>query len=81
MSAIFVGWPRTSAGTGLKAQELAERGTASAYDNACGLLVDLSEAYGLKQRRMEFSKEIARFRSTCARRGALIRRLDSAGLK
>jgi hypothetical protein len=64
-----------------KAQELAERGTASAYDNACGLLVDLSEAYGLKQQRMEFSKEIARFRSACARRGALIRRLDSAGLK
>lgn len=64
-----------------KAQELAERGTASAYDNACGLLVDLSEAYCLKQRRTEFTREIARFRSACARRGALIRRLDSAGLK
>ncbi|MGC8495018.1 MAG: hypothetical protein ACP5SH_25135 [Syntrophobacteraceae bacterium] len=64
-----------------KAHEFAEKGGASAYDQACDILVDLSEAYLLKRRRMEFTREIARFRAACARRGALIRRMDNAGLK
>ena len=63
-----------------KAHELAERGTASAYDQARDLLVDLSEAYLLKQRQMEFLKEISRVRAAWVRRGALIKRLDNAGL-
>ena len=63
-----------------KADELAEIGVASAYDQARDLLVDLSEAYFLQQRQREFSKEIARFRAAWVRRHSLIKRLDNAGL-
>ena len=64
-----------------KAHELAQRGIASAYDETRNLLVDLSEAYSLRQQQVEFSREIAQFRAACVRRGALIKRLDNAGLK
>jgi len=54
---------------------------ASAYDRARDLLVDLSEAYTLKQNRDEFLRKLAQFRAKHSRRSALIRRLDKAGLK
>ena len=64
-----------------QAHELAAPGIASAYDEVRNLLVDLSEAYSLQQRQQEFSAKIDGFRATHARRTALIRRLDQAGLK
>ncbi len=64
-----------------QAHLLAERGIASAHQAACGLLIDLSEAYLLKQRQGEFSLEMARFREVHAKRKALLRRLDEAGIK
>ena len=64
-----------------QAHGLAARGIASAQDMARDLLVDLSEAYSLKQKQDEFSREIAVFRATHARRKALMKRLDQAGLK
>ncbi|MBI3799276.1 MAG: hypothetical protein HY268_20215 [Deltaproteobacteria bacterium] len=54
---------------------------ASAYDRARDLLVDLSEAYTLKQNRDEFLRKFAQFRAKHSRRSALSRRLDKAGLK
>ena len=53
---------------------------ASAYDRARDLLVDLSEAYTLKQHRDEFLRKLAQFRAQHSRRSALLRRLDKAGL-
>jgi hypothetical protein len=64
-----------------RAHLLAERGIASTHKEACRLLVDLSEAYLLKKRQGEFSLEIARFREAHARRKALLKRLDEAGIK
>ena len=63
-----------------KVSDLAEQRTASAYDRACDLLVDLSEAASLTQRRDEFVKRLNQFRTTHARRSALIQRLDKAGI-
>ena len=54
---------------------------ASSYDRARDLLVDLSEAYTLKQERDEFLRKFAQFRATHTRRSALIRRLDKAGMR
>ena len=54
---------------------------ASSYDRARDLLVDLSEAYTLKQKRDEFLKKFTQFRATHTRRSALIRRLDKAGMR
>jgi len=64
-----------------QAHELAARGIASAHDMARDLLVDLSEAYSLERKQDEFSREMAGFRATHARRKALMKRLDQAGLK
>lgn len=64
-----------------QAHEQAARGIASAQDKARDLLVDLSEAYSLEQKQGEFCREIALFRATHARRKALMKRLDQAGLK
>jgi hypothetical protein len=63
-----------------KVYDLAEQRTASAYDRARDLLVDLSEAASLTQRRDEFVKALSRFRATYARLSALLRRLDTATL-
>jgi len=54
---------------------------ASAYDRVRDRLVDLSDAYTLKQKRDEFLRKLAQFRTTHSRRSALIRRLDKAGLR
>jgi hypothetical protein len=63
-----------------KVSDLAEQRTSSAYDRACDLLVDLSEAASLTQRRDDFLKRLSRFRATYARQSALLRRLDKAGI-
>ena len=63
-----------------KVYDLAEQRTASAYDRARDLLVDLSEAASLTQRRDEFVKALSRFRATYARLSALLRRLDTVRL-
>lgn len=61
--------------------DLVAQQIASAYDRARDLLVDLSDAYTLKQERGEFARKLAQFRATHSRRSALLRRLDKAGLK
>jgi hypothetical protein len=63
-----------------KADALANEQRAAAYDQARTLLVDLSEAYALKKNRAEFLQRLAQFRAAHGRRGALLRRLDEAGL-
>ena len=63
-----------------QAHELAARGIASAQDRALDLLVDLSEAYSLKQKPEEFSRLIAEFHATHAKRTAFLKKLDKAGL-
>jgi hypothetical protein len=64
-----------------KVFELAEQQTSSAYDHARDLLVDLSQAASFTNKRDEFLKRLSQFRSTYARRSALVRRLDKVGLK
>jgi hypothetical protein len=63
-----------------KVSDLAEQKTSSAYDRARDLLVDLSEAASLTQRRAEFVKRLSQFRATYARRSALLQRLNKAGV-
>ena len=58
----------------------AERGTASAYQEATQALVDLSEAYALQASRAEFDAHFRGFAERHGRRTALVRRLKSAGL-
>jgi hypothetical protein len=60
--------------------DLAEQRTSSAYDRACELLVDLSEAASLTQRQDDFLNRLSQFRATYARRSALLQRLDKAGI-
>jgi len=54
---------------------------ASAYDRARDLLVDLSDAYTLKQKRDEFLRKLTQFRAQHSRRSALMRRLNKVGLR
>lgn len=63
-----------------KVAELTEQRTSSAYDRARDLLVDLSEAASLTQRRDHFLNRLRQFRATYARRSALLQRLDKAGI-
>lgn len=58
--------------------ELAAQRTSTAYDRACEVLVDLSEAASLAQRRNVFLKRLSQFRKSYARQSALLRRLDEA---
>jgi hypothetical protein len=58
--------------------ELAAQRTSTAYDRACELLVDLSEAASLAQRRNDFLKRLSQFRKSYARQSALLRRLDES---
>jgi hypothetical protein len=61
-----------------QAAELAEQQTASAYDRARDLLVDLSEAASLTHKRDDFAKRFSQFRAAYGRRSALMRRLEKA---
>jgi len=60
--------------------QLAEQRIAAAYDQARDLLVDLHDAYALQGQGDEFERRLGEFCSTHARRSALLRRLDEAGL-
>lgn len=62
------------------ASKHAKRGTAAAYDEACRAIIDLSEAYALKNAENLFYKALNRFMKTNAKRPALVRRLAEAGL-
>jgi hypothetical protein len=62
------------------AHECAERGIASAYDDAKRILVDLADAYTLSASRAEFDLRLAQFISKHHKRGALVRRLVESGL-
>ncbi len=63
-----------------EACDLAEGRTAATYNQALTLLVDLRDAYALQQRGPEFLERLVQFRATYARRSALMRRLEKAGL-
>jgi hypothetical protein len=60
--------------------ELAEQQTASAYDRARDLLVDLSDAASLIHKRDDFAQRFSQFRASYGRRSALMRRLEKANL-
>lgn len=59
---------------------LAERGSASAYEQAVRALIDLADGYALVSDRKTFDCELRRFLVRHAKRGALLRRLGEAGL-
>lgn len=61
-------------------QQQAERGTASAYDEAKRALVDLADAYALVSQQDAFNLALRRFMAQHAKRSALVRRLVQAGL-
>jgi hypothetical protein len=61
-------------------QKAAERGTGGAYEEACHLLVDLSEAYANYASKKRFQKELKNFMAVHVRRKLLIQRLVKAGL-
>ena len=58
----------------------AERATASSYDEAKRIIVDLADAYVLTSSRNAFDQALCRFMARRAKRGALVRRLVEAGL-
>lgn len=60
--------------------KLAEQQIASAYDRARDLLVDLSDAASLTNKREDFAQRFRRFRATHGRRSALMQRLEKAKL-
>ena len=62
-------------------EKAAGLGTASGYDEATRLLVDMAEAAALTNRKGEFFSRLAGFRETHVRRPALIRRLDARKLR
>lgn len=58
----------------------AERGTASAYDEAKRGIADLADAYALTSNRDAFDCALRQFMLRHAKRGALVRRMVEAGL-
>jgi hypothetical protein len=58
--------------------KLAEQQIASAYDRARDLLVDLSDAASLTNKREDFAQRFGQFRATHGRRSALMQRLEKA---
>ena len=62
------------------ADERAERGIASAYDDVKRALVDLAEAYTFCASRADFNRRLADFMARHGKRAALVRRLADAGL-
>jgi hypothetical protein len=61
-------------------QRTVERGSGSAYDEACRALVDLSEAYAVHASNKRFQEELKKFMADHMRRKALVQRLMKAGL-
>lgn len=64
----------------LALHQLAERSSASAYEQAVRALIDLADGYVLVFDRKTFDRELRRFLVRHAKRGALLRRLNEAGL-
>jgi hypothetical protein len=64
----------------LALHSLAERGSASAYEQTVRALIDLTDGYVLVFDRETFDRELRRFLVRHAKRGALLRRLSEAGL-
>ncbi|MES2353435.1 MAG: hypothetical protein V4568_03355 [Pseudomonadota bacterium] len=62
------------------ANQHAERGTASGYDEVKRAIIDLADAYALVSDRNAFDKALRNFMVCHAKRGALVRRLVEAGL-
>ncbi len=61
-------------------QQKIERGTGTAYDEACRALVDLSEAYSIHLSQTSFGKELRVLMANYTRRKALIGRLLKANI-
>jgi uncharacterized Zn finger protein len=61
-------------------QRTLERGSGSAYDEACRALLDLSEAYTAHANKKLFQEELTKFMVAHVRRKALVQRLAKAGL-
>lgn len=61
-------------------QQTVERGSGSAYDEACRALVDLSEAYAVHACNKRFQEELRKFMVDYVRRKALVQRLAKAGI-
>jgi hypothetical protein len=61
-------------------QQILEQGSASAYEEACRLLVDLSEAYKRHASKERFMEKLKEFMNDHLRRRALIQRLVKAGI-
>lgn len=59
-------------------QRTIERGSGSAYDEACRALVDLSEAYTVHASNKRFQEELKMFMADHMRRKALVQRLMKA---
>jgi hypothetical protein len=57
-----------------------ERGSGPAYDEACRVLVNMSEAYVLQESKKPFQEEIKKLMAAHMRRRALIERLVKAGI-
>jgi hypothetical protein len=64
----------------LALHQQAQRGSASAYEQIVRALSDLAEAYAIASDRKTFDRELRRFLVRHAKRGALLRRLNEAGL-
>jgi len=61
-------------------QKTVERGSGSAYDEACRALADLSEAYSVHATQKAFQQKFKGFMTKHMRRKALIQRLAKAGI-
>lgn len=61
-------------------QQTIKRGSGPAYDEACSILVDLSEAYALQASQEHFQDELKNQMADHMRRKALIQRLVKAGI-
>jgi hypothetical protein len=61
-------------------QRTVERGSGSAYDEACLALVDLSEAYKVHADNNRFQEELKKFMVDHMRRKTLVQRLVKAGI-
>jgi hypothetical protein len=61
-------------------RQTVERGSGSAYDEACRMLVNLSEAYSVHANEEGFRRELSEFMAGHLRRKSLIERLVKAGI-
>jgi uncharacterized Zn finger protein len=61
-------------------KEPVERGSGRGYDEACGKLVDIAEAYALFATQKQFQNELKKIMAGHLRRKALIQRLVKAGI-